>query len=225
MIKKSLRFSLLLFVLIPVFTLFARTSLQGDTNSPRLYELQSEAYTDSLRQLYGENKVIQATDFEQQFLIALSHYPELRDVKIILKSSNENTTMACRPKISTLFGGRRTYYILVNTRPDFDGVLLENVPFNAQVGVIGHEIAHIVDYESKSLFGIIRTGLHYLVDDKKRELEHYIDALTASRGLGWQLYDWASYVMFDSEYTTEAYREFKRRIYMSPEQILVEIGG
>lgn len=187
-------------------------------NGVKNYEPIAEELIQTLREECGLNKEYPA-EYEMQFLLALSHFPELKEVHIILKNSAENTTMACRPQVSSLFKNTRTYYILINNRENFDGILLSDVPFNAQVGVIGHEIAHVLDYEQKSVKGIIATGIGYLFEGYKRELEHRIDTMTAERGLGWQLYDWATYAMYDSD-ATQQYKDFKKRIYMSPEQIV-----
>ena len=99
---------------------------------------------------------------------------------------------------------------------------MQDVPFNAQIGVIGHEFAHIDDYENKNSFKIIGTGLHYLGHKGKRKLEQSIDLLTIQKGLGWQLYDWENYVINLSKATPE-YKEFKRRTYMQPDKIEEEI--
>ncbi|MDT8282775.1 MAG: hypothetical protein RQ982_08185, partial [Gammaproteobacteria bacterium] len=39
------------------------------------------------------------------------------------------------------------------------GLLLSDVPFNAQVGIIGHELAHVIDYEEKTAMGVVFTGI------------------------------------------------------------------
>lgn len=205
------RIFLFLVVLFSTFTLWSQQT--------KYYETLTQADLEKLRVEYGNNKEY-PLEYEQQFLLALSHYPELKDVIIELKYSKERTTMACRPKISSLFSETRRYYILINNKEDFDGILLEDVPFNAQIGVIGHELAHVVDFENKTLGGVVKTGLGYLKDNYKRKLEHQIDSMTAAHGLGWQLYEWASFSMFESPFATQTYKDFKKRIYMTPDQIM-----
>lgn len=205
------RIFLFLVVLFSTLTLCAQQT--------KYYDTLTQTDLEKLRTEYGKNKEY-PLEYEQQFLLALSHYPELKDVIIELKYSKERTTMACRPKISSLFSETRRYYILINNKEDFDGILLEDVPFNAQIGVIGHELAHVVDFENKTLEGVVKTGLGYLKDNYKRKLEHQIDSMTAAHGLGWQLYEWASFSMFESPFATQAYKDFKKRIYMTPDQIM-----
>lgn len=192
-------------------------------NTFRHFERLNTFTIDSLELLYGTNKEL-VKDYKEQCLLALSYYPELKEVKIKFKySRRENTTMACRPSIRTFLGHRRSYCILINKNKHFEGIHLEHVPFNAQIGIISHEISHIVDYEISTIEEIIRIGISYLNKAKKKTYEHFIDLIVIEKGLGWQLYDWAIFSMFDSPHATEFYKEFKRDTYMNPEQIIQEM--
>lgn len=190
-------------------------------NKTRAYEHISKDSITALRQEFGNNKSY-PSEYEEQFLIALSHYPQLKDVTINLIFDKEKTTMSARPVISSLFCRNRKYNIRINNADSFKGILLSKVPFNAQIGVIGHELAHIVDYEEKSFGQIITTGIGYLSRKYKRKLEHRIDSETIKQGLGWQLLDWAKFSM-DEDNATKKYIRFKKRTYMSPEKILLMI--
>ena len=189
----------------------------------RYFERLDTLAIDSLALLYGTNKKF-VKDYKEQCLLALSYYPELKEVKIKFKySRRENTTMACRPSAGTFLGYKRSYRILINKNKHFDGIHLEHIPFNAQIGIISHEIAHIVDYENSTIKEIIRTGINYLNETKKKTYEHFIDLIVIEKGLGWQLYDWAVFSMKDSQHATESYKEFKRNTYMNPQQIIQEM--
>lgn len=183
----------------------------------RQYPRLSQGDIDSLLLIYGSNKVF-CDDFIEPTLIALSYYPELKETKISFEYSKEATTMAARPKTSSMFS-RRRYLVLINDEEDFDGILLRNVPFNAQIGIIGHELAHIVDYQSMNFWGVL--GILFRYSDSKRKplFEKEIDYLTITRGLGWQLYDWALFSMYANTYATDDYKEFKRATYLTPDEI------
>lgn len=206
--KKSILLSLIL-----SFLCLISVSAQQKTFEP----IESDSI-EILREKYGKQKIYPES-YESQFLLALKHYPELKDVTIMLKFSKEKTTMACRPNIRSLFRKKRIYHVYINDKSPFKGILLEDVPFNAQIGVIGHELAHIVDYENKNLFQIIGTGIGYLFGGYKKRLEHRIDLMTIDHGLGWQLHDWAKFAMYDSK-ATPKYKLYKKKIYMGPEKIL-----
>lgn len=184
----------------------------------------SEAVVDSLWVDWRERAVLEPA-FELPALIALSYYPELKDVRLTVGFGKINTTMQCQPKFGSLLARKpRVYEILINNDPTFDGVYLSDVPFNAQIGVIGHELAHIVDYERRSALGVAGIGLEYLSEKGKVHVEHCVDSITVRAGLGWQLYDWAHFVLEESK-ATPAYKDFKRKVYMQPEEIADWLEG
>jgi hypothetical protein len=158
-------------------------------------------------------------EYEQPILLALSFFPELKDVPITFQHAHISTTMNCQPHIPSLLVGKRKYLININQNPNFEGILIQNVPFNAQVGVIGHELAHITDYEAGNVLRIIKRGLDYLFPATKKQFEHDIDMLTIRKGLGNQLYDWANYSMYETPHASEKYKQFKQTVYMQPAHI------
>ncbi len=106
---------------------------------------------------------------------------------------------------------------------EFEGILLSNVPREAQIGVIAHELAHTVQYESYNFIGIIQLGLMYLDEESKSIFERETDERTISRGFGKNLKAWAQYSMYDSPKATQEYKDFKKRVYMSPQEIETEM--
>jgi len=183
----------------------------------REFKQPAGAQADSLMEKYGKNKII-ADEFVEPALIALSYYPELKDVHIEFKYSREATTMAARPDPLSLISERK-YLVLINNKKNFEGILLEEVPFNAQIGIIGHELAHIVDYQNHNLWGIAGIYFRYLDKNRRALFEKEIDKATIARGLGWQLYDWAIYSTMTNNYSSKAYRKFKWETYMHPQRI------
>jgi hypothetical protein len=184
----------------------------------REFEPPAGSRVDTLMAKYG-NKKLFVEEFKEPALIALSYYPELKDVNIDFKYSDEATTMAARPSPLSLFSSERKYLILINNSRDFEGILLEDVPFNAQIGIIGHELAHIADYNNHNLWGIAGIYFRYLDIQRRALFEKEIDKATIERGLGWQLYDWATYSILANNGSSDDYRVFKEETYMHPERI------
>jgi hypothetical protein len=175
---------------------------------------------DSLRTVFVGNKSY-PEDLEHAFLLALMFYPEFVETRIDVKRRNIKTTMQCRPSIGSFFRSKdnRTYRIFVNKDSlGRDGVVFEELGFNAQVGILGHELAHVLDYESKSNAQIAVMGLQYLTDRKRREIEQDIDMLAIQRGLGHQINDFAVFV-FEESKASESYKDYKKRFYFQPMQI------
>lgn len=158
--------------------------------------------------------------YRKQFAIGLSYFPELKNTPIRIKFRRVKTTMQARPVFSTIFTGSRVYQIVINEGGRFSGIEFQQAPFNAQVGVIAHELSHLLDFEFKGSSALLQTGFSYLFPSGKRRYERAVDLMTLLKGAGWQLHDWARYSMFDSPQATPAYKAFKRKYYLNPSEIL-----
>jgi hypothetical protein len=113
---------------------------------------------------------------------------------------------------------KRKYVVRINNSAKDSIVILDSVPFNASIGLFGHEFNHFVDYSTRNIFGVIGRLIAYSSKKSKEKFEKEIDVMTINRGLGWQLYDWASFVLNESN-ATEEYKDFKRLIYLEPDEI------
>jgi len=145
---------------------------------------------------YGKHKELPA-GFELQALLALRHYPELKDIKIRFIVDDVSIPLSSRPLWTTLLNSakRRTYLVVIDTDRESgrQALLVKNQPFNAQVGIIGHELAHTVYYLERSFFGIISDAICQL-SDCRIEFERDTDTRLIEYGLGWQRYDHALFV-------------------------------
>lgn len=163
--------------------------------------------------------------FETTIFGALQYFPELENTKIIFKNSHIKTTLNVRPTLGSLFlkqRNRRIYIIRINNRIGDSIVTLRDIPFNAQLGLLGHEFCHIVDYSNKRFLGIAKIFLSYTKNKNKEIYEKRIDLETIKRGLGWQLYDWAYFIMYQSK-AKKKYKIFKMKFYLEPEEIATEL--
>lgn len=181
-------------------------------------------YTGQLGQLkeeFGKNKSLQK-EFELQLLIALSKYPELRDIRIQVVYGKIKTTMAARPKLGAVFmpKAKRCYRVVINSNEEkLRKAALKNVPFNAQVGVLAHEFAHIRLYNTKNVFGLIGVGIRYSVSKRFREeFEKENDRETIARGYGWQVYHFTFYILNETD-LSDKYKEYKKRFYYTPDEL------
>lgn len=149
----------------------------------------------------------------------------LHDQRIKARSSRINTTMNVRPTLgSLLFRSRenRKYIIRVNNRDDFDGVYYHDVPLNAQVGLWAHEMMHIKDFSERGFFGVLARGWQYLSKRGKMRFEHEIDQMVINAGFRHYLFLWATFVLDESE-ASDSYKDYKRKIYLSPADILIDL--
>lgn len=96
---------------------------------------------------------------------------------------------------------------------------MKDVPFNAQIGVIGHELAHIVDYDSKTKTGLIFMAAGYICPNKRRQIENRVDEITIEHGLGYQVKDFSKFVL-NNEAINKRYLKYKKKFYYNPNQLL-----
>jgi hypothetical protein len=176
---------------------------------------------DSLRAAYGQHKLIPSS-IELQALRALSHYPELHDVHVAFIFCKQKTAHSSQPKISSMLraAGHRRYLVRVSIEvPDFMATGMQaNLPYNAQIGVLGHELGHTVQYLARGFGGLLMDGLRYGTSSKfVIRTEHHTDQLTIDHHLGWQLLAWQRIARPLLE------RAGRGQNYMRPEEIEAQL--
>jgi len=213
----SKTFALPVFLLLISISLWSQTKLWQPIPSAEWIELR----IDSLRNELLANKIIEE-GYEVPILAALLYYPDLKSTHIRFKSSRITTSMAALPRAGNIFRKpeNRKYSILINSRINKTRApLISSVPFAARVGVIGHELAHIVDYKTKSNKRLIYEGLAYYFNTGfKRKLEHHVDKIAINRGLGEGILAFRIYIDEESD-ASEKYKRFKRRVYLTSADI------
>lgn len=182
-------------------------------------DLKNKRYTKHYKRLGDYVNV--PKELEANFLSALSFYPELKNTRISVKYHNIKTTMQCRPRWDFLFHKRakRSYVIYVDKRIKAGyGISYGELPLNAQIGVFGHELAHVVDYTSMNNLGVIRFGLDYLNHSKRKSIENSTDLRAIEKGLGHHIVEFAKCIFENSDISKE-YLRYKLKFYFRPNQI------
>lgn len=199
------------------------THVFADTLADRSYNL------DSLRTIIGNTKGL-PEGFEVAAAIAYSAFPELKDVKIDMILTDGGAPMESTVDIASLLGPRkgRRYRILLNDDPEsyFKPILLRALPFDAQVGILAHELGHIVYYEDLNIFAFGKWGLRYLMEDNFRAThERTTDLMPVYHGLGSQIYQYAYFIRKDSTCREfyEQGKEFLDKYYMTDDELFAEM--
>lgn len=181
-------------------------------------------FIDSLEFRYGQNKNI-PQKYKLAILIALSYYPELIETPIDFKECAIKTTLNARPTMSSLClknKSKRSYVVRINNSQKEGMITIDEVPFNASIGIFAHEFSHFIDYQNRTFRGVLQRLWSYTSKKKKAIYEKEIDSMTVARGLKWQMYDWSYYAIFQSK-ASESYKLFKQNTYLKPEEILEQI--
>jgi len=192
-----------------------------DTLANKSYDL------DSIVAIIGDNKGL-PEGFELAAAIAYSAYPELKDVNIDMVLTQKGAPMESNFDVgSMILPGKRNrkYKILLNNAPKtyFDPILLRNLPFDAQVGILAHELGHVVYYHKLNLIQIAKWGWKYIQDDKYHALhERTTDLMPVYHGLGSQIYQYAYFVRKDESTRLfyERGKTFMDKFYLTDQEIL-----
>jgi hypothetical protein len=195
---------------------------------PDITEAMNIAYA-SLKDSTSANKQIPPS-VHKQVLYALYFFPELSKTKINFKlKKSKSGIISTRPTLGSIFrrSSKRRYLVIINDSttgrrlPSFT-----NGRVNGQVGILGHELCHILYFQRKSGFGLIGLGIKHLSKRFMDNFENKTDSLDIERGLGFQLMDWKAYLdkafreMNNAGGFTNTFSEpAKRERYMSIESI------
>lgn len=150
-----------------------------------------------LMESYGKNKKL-IPQFALPALIALSYFPELKDTHIRFIYKPAHATLATKPVFPyvLLTGSKRTFVIIVSdsTMWKLEPIILPHMDFNAQIGIIGHELSHVVDFSQRSLWSLAGEGVGHLSSKYLDCFEYRTDSICIAHGLGYQLLEWSMYI-------------------------------
>ena len=136
---------------------------------------------------YATNKEIPSV-FEKPILKALSYFPELRDVHIVFRIQQAYTPLSTKPAFISIFKRKnhRTYIITISkkTIDTLSHLLYQNLDFEEQVGIMGHELSHVVDFNKKNFFQSGRIGIGHLSKKFLDKMEYHTDLICIQHGLG-----------------------------------------
>jgi hypothetical protein len=136
--------------------------------------------------------------YEQEALAALAHFPELQNVPVKFRIKKSYCTLKTRPKFLSMFmpKGHRSYIITISNKTvkKLSPITFEQLPENARVGIIGHELSHVVDFSKKTLWQAFKTAIGHLSRHYMDSLEYHTDKICIEHGLGKNLEAWSSYI-------------------------------
>lgn len=179
--------------------------------------------------VYQGNKIIPESILNEA-KIALSYYPELKEVEIEFKFKEDikKSFMQAQPRKSNLFKGKndRSYNIYMSTRflIEKEEFSMVDVPSNVLIGWLGHELGHIMDYRDKTAMGLVIFGIRYITSDNYiKKAERAADTYAVNSGMGDYILATKDFILNHS-HLSDTYKERIARLYLSPEEILVLVN-
>lgn len=177
---------------------------------------------------YGNRKKL-PLGFEIQALEALSHFPELKQVPVKFKVRPSRMTAKTRPGLLSSFlpKGSRTYIIVLSNKTIdiLSPILIRALPYEAQVGLLGHELSHVSDFSQKTFLQSVGDLFRHFSPKYLDKLEYHTDLIAIHHGLGKNLKAWSAFIRNHyhrtywrgSGYINEAEKPIER--YMNPDTI------
>jgi hypothetical protein len=190
-----------------------------------------QEYISELKKEFG-NKKQYPQQFEKQILLALSFYPELKNTPIKFRIRKKHTALSTRATWAGVFESPRNRHFVITISDSSEAMLMpfmfKNVSFNAQVGVMGHELAHVADFLKKSSGQIIIHAIKNISAKYIDRFEYNTDASCVDHGLGYQLLEWSYLIRtkMNREYWRGpdfAHKPMNIERYMNPGTILNRI--
>lgn len=204
-----------------LFVLIINTLLFSSLQSPIQPDLENESEL-----VVYQNKTIPLI-LEEAVKEALGYFPELEETEISFefRKNISGAVMQAQPRILSLFvDGKegRKYRVKISRALDFGDVQLpiEEVPHDALVGWIGHELGHVMDYLNRSSTNMMHFGAKYYLSKKKIiEAELTADGYAIGCGMGHHILANKDFILNNDGFE-ESYKDKIRNLYMSPKQIL-----
>ncbi|HTN19851.1 MAG TPA: hypothetical protein VL125_05220 [Pelobium sp.] len=166
---------------------------------------------------------------EKSVLIALSHYPELKETEIdfVFKQNIKKSVMQAQPKASMLFRSKKTRAFQINISSMFklthSATPIHQLPTNIMIGWIGHELGHIMDYKSRSLFSMCGFALGYLFSERYiQKAERIADTYAVNHGLGFYIIETKRFILNQTD-LPQKYKAKIARLYLSPDDIVGQV--
>lgn len=137
--------------------------------------------------MYGHDKEV-PKEFEKPILTALSYFPELEEVHIIFRIRKAYTPLTTKPTVAGIFAPKnhRTYIVTISneTSDTLTHLLYQNLSFEEQVGIMGHELSHVVDFKSKNFVQSASSGIGHISKKYVDKMEFNTDRICIMHGLG-----------------------------------------
>jgi hypothetical protein len=215
-------------------SIFLSTTFLGQSQTPQKTfnpDSLTENYFLELKKEFG-NKKQYPPQFERQILIALSFYPELKNTPILFRIRTRHTGLNTRATWPGIFESSRKRHFVITISDSSENMLMplmfKNLSFNAQVGVMGHELAHATDFLRMTTKQIIMHAIRNLSAKYIDGFEYNTDAICIAHGLGYQLLEYSTHVRkkMNREYwrgSDFAHHPMDIERYMNPGTILERI--
>ena len=135
--------------------------------------------------------------------------------------------MQAQPGFISILRGKngRVYNINISAlfKLTTTAIPIHQIPKDIMVGWIGHELGHIMDYESRNALDMIKFGVGYLFSANYiRQAEKIADTYAINHGLGNYIIQTKNFILNHSD-LSEKYKKKIARLYLSPDEVVEQV--
>ena len=120
---------------------------------------------------------------------------------------------------------KRSYLVVINDSTEGKAMpTWLKCEINGQIGILGHELSHIIYFSKQSGLGLLGLGVAHVSKNYMDHFENKTDSVDIERGLGYQLIAWNEYLQknfkaMNIDFTHEPDKPGTHERYMSIEHI------
>ena len=179
---------------------------------------------EEIKKQWGKNKRV-PKHLEDLFYSTIVYYPELKDTYLIVvetKFYGTQHTLRAYPPLLSLPNKRedRVYPIVINLNKDIP-ISFYSMPSDEQKGMLAHELAHILDYTTRSSLQIIGMCLRFTSSRKFIcQMEHLTDRIAISKGCGESILLYRKHLLSLAD---ARHSRYIRETYLTPVEIREEM--
>lgn len=127
--------------------------------------------------------------------IALPYFKEIEGVRLILRERKQVIPLTTIPSFFNIFRPKRNWIVRVNvstgTMKFLEPILVKNMPDSAAIGVIGHELSHVTDFNTHKASYILKVFFWHVSPRKMDKFEFETDHIAIKAGFGKYLRAWS----------------------------------
>ncbi len=127
----------------------------------------------------------------RQFSYVLKFYPNLQVKNIVIQFKPSSKTVHTKPKFGAIFKlpEQRVYSVTFSrgTGTTLDSILIDNLSFNSQLGLIANQVSIVEDLATGGFFNFVGWYIKHLTHSGSKKILTDAEEKTLEVGLGYQL--------------------------------------
>lgn len=136
--------------------------------------------------------------YEKEAATALFYFPELKSTSVHFRIIKTYTPLSTKPTFFSVIKkpAKRKYIITISkqTIKGLTPILFQYLTDSAMIGVLGHELSHVSEFQKKGFFGFLHLAFKHYSKKFQDTFEFNTDKICINHGMGNYLLVWSKFV-------------------------------